>query len=103
MKHYKVKALSVGGLGNKVFKHGDCVKESQFKPGRADELVQLGFLTLEREDSPADEKLEIAPGSGKEHIDKITAAELKEKLDAAGIAFNPRASKKDLYALYEAL
>lgn len=44
MKKYKVIALSVGGLGNKIFNAGDIVLESNFIPGRADELVKQGFL-----------------------------------------------------------
>lgn len=46
MKTYKVIALSVGALGNKIFHSGDVVKESDFKEGRADELVKLDFLEL---------------------------------------------------------
>lgn len=44
MKKYKVIALSVGGLGNKIFNAGDIVLENNFIPGRADELVKQGFL-----------------------------------------------------------
>lgn len=43
-KEYKVRALTVGGLNNKIFKSGDVVAENNFREGRADELVAAGFL-----------------------------------------------------------
>lgn len=42
---YKVIALSVGGLGNKIFKAGDVVTERNFPEGNAAELVEKGFLS----------------------------------------------------------
>lgn len=44
MKKYEVIALSVGGMANKIFKSKEVVREDQFKPGRAEELVLQGFL-----------------------------------------------------------
>lgn len=44
MKSYTVIALSVGGLGKKIFNSGDTVYENNFRPGRAEELVAQGFL-----------------------------------------------------------
>lgn len=41
---YRVIALSVGGSNNKIFDSGDIVKTENFKEGRAEELVKLGFL-----------------------------------------------------------
>lgn len=43
-KQYQVIALSVGGAYNKIFNSGDIVLDSQFVPGRAEELVKQGFL-----------------------------------------------------------
>lgn len=43
-KEYKVKALNVGGPGNKIYYLGETVYENNFKEGRAEELVRLGFL-----------------------------------------------------------
>lgn len=48
-KTYIVIALSVGGLGNKIFKSGDEVKENNFYEGHADKLVDQGFLKLKEE------------------------------------------------------
>ena len=44
MKSYTVIALSVGGLGKKIFNSGDTVYEDNFIPGREEELVKQGFL-----------------------------------------------------------
>jgi hypothetical protein len=44
MKKYLVIALSVGALSNKIFSAGEEVPEDAFEKGRADELVQKGFL-----------------------------------------------------------
>lgn len=44
MKRYKVKTLHIGGLGNKVFNHGDTVTERNFPKGNADLLVKSGHL-----------------------------------------------------------
>lgn len=43
-KKYKVKALSLGGRGNKIFKHGDIVSDLNFKYGQTSSLVANGFL-----------------------------------------------------------
>jgi hypothetical protein len=44
MQQYKVIALSVSGRSNKIFKSEDVVKESDFAPGMAEQLVKRGFL-----------------------------------------------------------
>ncbi len=44
MNQYKVIALSVGGLNNKIFNSGDTVNENQFVQGHAEKLVAQGFL-----------------------------------------------------------
>lgn len=44
MKKYKVIALSVGAMSNKIFRSGDIVSENAFPPGHAEELVKDGFL-----------------------------------------------------------
>lgn len=49
MAKYKVIALSVGGLGNKVFKLNDEVSENNFPKGHAEELVKKGFLAKAEE------------------------------------------------------
>jgi GTPase SAR1 family protein len=41
---YKVKALTVSGLGKKIHRNGDVVTEKDFPQGRVKELVNSGFL-----------------------------------------------------------
>ena len=41
---YIVKALSVGGLGSKIHNAGETVTDENFVAGRAQELVEAGFL-----------------------------------------------------------
>lgn len=44
MSKYKVLALSVGALSNKIFNSGDIVDGSAFPEGHAEHLVKEGFL-----------------------------------------------------------
>lgn len=44
MAKYKVIALSVGGLGKKIFNSGDIVTDKNFPAGNAEKLVKQGFL-----------------------------------------------------------
>lgn len=75
MKKYIVIALSVGGMGNKIFRCNDVVNEDQFLPGRADELVESGFLREEKLVSqPSESELKAAEESK-------SAAEAKKKAD----------------------
>lgn len=48
-KYYIVICLSVGGLGNKIFKSGDSVTDANFPPGNAEKLVAEGFLKVDEE------------------------------------------------------
>lgn len=43
---YKVIALSVGGLKNKIFNSGDLVTEKDFAEGEAEKLVKSKHLML---------------------------------------------------------
>lgn len=104
MKTYKVIALSVGGLGNKIFSSGDTVVEGNFKAGRADELVAKGFLRLI--DSSAEViETPIAPIIKDEveavkTLDEVSKAELIAELTERGVDFDATANKKTLYALW---
>lgn len=112
MKEYTVIALSVGGLNNKVYSAGDTVKETNFKPGRADELVRLGFLNpkqnvvKEEKVIPLVKPQPIPPAPVQEKdseakmIDEITVKELKEDLIKRGVSFKPNATKKELFDLW---
>lgn len=44
MIQYKVKTLTVSGRGNKIYKSGDVVIETNFTPGMAEKLCEMGFL-----------------------------------------------------------
>lgn len=44
MSKYKVIALSVGAMSNKIFYAGEIVDGSAFPPGHAEILVKEGFL-----------------------------------------------------------
>lgn len=43
-KKYKVVALSVGGLNNKIYRAGDTVFETHFPTDNAAKLVKQGFI-----------------------------------------------------------
>lgn len=64
MANYKLKALAVSGHGKKVHKIEDnaILTENDFAPGRAEQLVKLGFLIkLEEEVTVVkqEEKIEL--------------------------------------------
>ncbi len=44
MRKFQVKSLSVSGLGKKIFRCGQIVKETDFPPGNADILVKERHL-----------------------------------------------------------
>lgn len=52
MRMFKVIALSVGALGNKIFTVGEVQPETAWRPGTADELVKKGFLVEEKAPEP---------------------------------------------------
>ena len=77
MDKYKVIALSVGGVSNKIFKSGDEVSDTDFPEGAAKELVKKGFL------KPMTDK-EIAESKAKEAAEKKAAEEAKAKSSPKG-------------------
>jgi len=108
MKHYEVIALSVGGPNNKIYRSRDIVREDNFRPGRAEELVTLGFLRPLPEDkspestddqAPKAEAPQIAPAPGIPALADITPKEIKFRLDLKGVTYNKKANKETLYAL----
>lgn len=59
MRKFTVKALSVGGKGNKIFNSGDIVSEDNFPAGNCDALVKGGFLTeIKQAEAVTDSSLE---------------------------------------------
>ncbi|MCE3278036.1 MAG: hypothetical protein K0S44_227 [Bacteroidetes bacterium] len=103
MAEYKVKALSVGGLGNKIFSFGDFVTDENFPRGNAKLLVEQGFLepvTKEDEIEPPAPSPVLPPS-----IEQISKAEIIKKLQEAKasgieIEFDENANKKVLYKIW---
>lgn len=58
MKTYKVIALSVGGLGNKIYNSKDIVTEANFPEGNAEKLVKSGFLEPIKEEKKSKKEAE---------------------------------------------
>jgi len=112
IKKYKVVALSVGALNNKIFNSGDIVFENNFREGRADELVKLGFLELiggekkkasekSKEVSLPAESVAIPPAALQvKSIDEITVVEMIRDLTESEIRFKANSSKEELYSLW---
>jgi len=82
---YKVIALSVGGLGNKVFSCGDIVTDENFEINTSEKLVAGGFL------EPIENK-EIT-------IETYSTKELKSMLDEKGVEYSKTATKSELFEL----
>lgn len=61
MGKYRVIALSVGGLRNKVYSSGDEVTEDCFPEGNCPELVEKGFLEPIAEKEIPGPRVEKAP------------------------------------------
>lgn len=99
MKSYKVIALSVGGLNNKIFNSGDEVFENNFHTGRADQLVKEGFL---KEISEEQELPALGSLSGKTPlgIDEFEVTDIKQNLTNFNVTFDLNATKEELYNLW---
>lgn len=68
MANYKVIVSALSGKGNRIYKDGDIVKDSDFVEGRALELVKGGFLEEIKEkveDKPKAEKEVTKPKADK--------------------------------------
>lgn len=112
-KEYRLVALSVGALGNKVFHKGDGQRifEGNFEPGHAEELVKKGFLEPVDEDEEAGEEPAYETPYSEvteepvdeeelvEYLSKCTVKELKKMLDDRGIVYPPNAAKQYLLDL----
>lgn len=117
MKHYKVIALSVGGRANRIFTAGETVTDDDFIPGRANELVEKGFLSFEGEtdtivrERQDDVEVEVKQtetpvivadikNSLGDGIDSITRKEIIKQLSELGVPFEQSASKKELFDIW---
>jgi len=104
-KEYRLIALSVGGLNNKVFRRGDGQRifEHNFEPGAAEELVKKGFLEPAEKsgEKPASEPDEEVTSEEKMTSDfsEYSVKELKKMLEEKGISFPQNASKQHLLDL----
>jgi len=79
MKKYQVIALSLGGLGNKIFKSGNIVTEKNFIEGRAEELVKQGFLKeVPEEEAEKATETEEAPSENVEENSEVTETPVEE-------------------------
>lgn len=104
MASFKVIALSLGGLRNKVYSSGDVVTQEQL-PTDAAELVAKGFLQPIQDEKPEPkspepsilEAVQSQSVSEWPSIDEMSVKEIKAALgDKAPKGFTPKA---ELYAL----
>ena len=107
VKKYKVIALSVGGLGNKIFNSRDIVTEDNFPRGNAEELVKQGFL-MEIETSAetvdaTEDNTTPDNGDGVISIDEISRKDLIKALTGAKVEFNQNDKKEVLFELWKSL
>jgi len=70
-RKYKVIALSVGGNGNRIFKHGETVSEENFGKDRTEELVKGGFLKPMKAEKAADLIEQIEAAETVEQVNEI--------------------------------
>lgn len=102
---YKVISLSVGGLGNKVFKSGDIVNEANFESGLAPKLVEQGFLkplSSVKVKVVETETIETETSELK-GIEDYTANELKALIKGLGGQLPKVLNKTTLYKAYSEL
>ena len=98
MKKYKVIALSVKGIGSRIYDSGDIVNESNFNEDHPDILVKKGFLELlDESDNLSAEKEapeKAAAEAAEKEIAEKAAAESAEK-EIAEKAATESAEKKN--------
>lgn len=82
MKKYVVIALSVSGMGNKIFKSKDVISEDQLPPGRAAELVVGGYIKEQSEEVV--ETSPLPPPKGEMVVEPPPAPEVKSELEVVG-------------------
>lgn len=104
MRKFIVIALSVGGLGNKIFNSGDVVSETDFAEGSVDRLVELGYLKADEETAKKvkDDKPNPTELTAEQQalFDSNTKASLMELFTAKNIEFDAKANKTDLFKVF---
>jgi hypothetical protein len=108
-KEYKVKGLTLGGPGNKIYKKGTVVTQKNFPDSKMEDLVKNGSLT-ETEVPDVDTKptsiletitTDLFPdGESVKSIDGFSIKQLKRELSNAEVEVPQDASKEQLYELW---
>jgi hypothetical protein len=99
MAEYRVKCLNV--CGKKKYYLGDIVNEKCFPEQNIAKLVADGYL--EPVEQTVEKKAEAPKQpepAAKPSLEEVTAKQMKEDLEAAGIEYEPKAKKAELYALW---
>lgn len=107
MKTGTVKVTALSGKGNKIFRSGDVVKESNFPEGNWKNLVSGGYITEDAvEVSEAVENTsttlsvtDAGNANAKPAFDDIDKKGIKALLTEKGIAFDDKMNKQALYNL----
>lgn len=84
-KEYIVICLSVGGLNNKIFHSQDKVKQSNFAPGIAEELVKSKFLAEAKKISAEDVVALIEEAKTVEDVNSLMDGETRQGPKKAAI------------------
>lgn len=95
---YKVIVTALSGRGKKIYRHPDIVKDTDFPPGHAEQLVKKGFLVSIDEPSQTQKISEVVKQVVS--IDDKTKKELMAELDKKQIDYNPNDKKQVLYDLF---
>lgn len=110
-KQYKVKCLTLGGPGNRIYKKNTVVTQKEFPGSDMNTMVKNGFLVeVEPSVENTSSILSLAQNSLNNNseenppvtkkIDEFKMKDLKRELTAAEINFPQDATKEDLYNLW---
>lgn len=104
---YKVKTLSVGGRGNKIFYYGETVSDENFPGSNAKDLVKSGHLEpINKESveiietvSSVEEAEEVDLSNLNPEVKSYEEITVKELREITGNS-DPKLRKADLYDMY---
>lgn len=113
MKTYKVLSINVTGLGNTLYFSGDIVKENNFPPGNADDLVLRRHLKVHDEEATEAEPSDADLGNTRNNPDPAapkpfnkemkfgdhSKEELQNKLLELNVAFKKKDGQGKLFNL----
>lgn len=121
---YKVKCLSVGAKGNRIFTHGEEVKPEYWNEETFEKLIIGGYIEEVKEADPPNDKIDPPnqePEKENVHVvivdtppivkdvtehktaKDFTVDELKSILDLNGVKYTDQMSREDLVKLYKKL